>query len=67
MCVWKFRAAMCPSVWQMRQQEAERVIRRAVVAVGLAWGGEGEGQEGHMPLQMFLYLRIGFFFFGCRV
>jgi len=58
--VWKFRAAMCPSVWQLRQQEAEQFIRRAVVVVGVALGEGGHG--GHMPLPMFLYLRIGFFF-----
>jgi hypothetical protein len=50
---------MCLSVWHLRQQEAERVIRRAVVAVDVTWGGGG-GTRGHKTLRMFLYLRIGF-------
>jgi len=57
---------MCPSVWQLRQQEAERVIRRAVVAVGVAWVG-GWDKGGYMSLPMFLYLRICGGFFGYRV
>jgi hypothetical protein len=50
---------MSPSVWQLRQQEAERVIRRAVVAVGVACGVQGEGT--HAPSSV-LYLKIRFFF-----